>query len=253
MRKRIIPLVIFLVLSVFFVIFSSKVSIPFDFITFLSSPARAYLYQAAHAETKPTQLDILTKENIGLRAKLTTLNELQKDNDALRSQFEDTTIPPETLLPAKVIGFSGSFDAPIELFLNQGKNSGVKQGMAVISGHTLVGKIGRITLWNSELILTVSKKFSTIGTLNGGSSSGVVNGEDGIILLDNVVITDSISKGDTVVSKGDIDASGIGIPADLIVGKVLTVNKSDTSPFQSALIKPLVGFEKLTTVFIVTQ
>lgn len=251
MRKRILPLLLFLFLSVILVVFSSKVSTPFDFVSHTFSPIRAFLYSSAHAETKPTELDLLKQENINLRVKLTKLYALQKDNNALRSQFEDATLSSEALLPAKVIGFNGSLDNPTELLLDQGGNSGVKQGMAVVSGHVLVGKIGKVTSWNCQLILIASKNFSTLGITSQENSTGVVSGEDDFILLKNVIITDNLTKGETVVTKGDVNKNGTGIPPDLIIGKIISINKSDSSPFQSAFIKPLVNFEKLTTVFVV--
>lgn len=253
MGKRILPISVFFILSVILFLFSQKISTPFDFISYLSSPPRAFLYSSVHAETKPTELDLLKQENIDLRAKLIKFNSLQTDNNALRNQFEDTTLPSQTLLPAKVIGFIGTLDNPTELFLDQGGNSGVKEGMAVVSGHILIGKIKKVTPWNSELVLTVSKIFSTLGSANGNGATGVISGEDDFILFDHIVITDTISKGETVVSKGEVDANGKGVPAGLIVGEVVSVNKSESSPFQSAFIKPLIDFKKLTTVFIVTK
>lgn len=251
MRKRILPVLFFFLFAFLLFSLSQKISTPFDFISYLSSPPRAFLYSTVHAKNKPTELDMLKQENIVLRSKLVKLDALQKDNDALRGQFEDAVLSAQTLLPAKVIGFSGSFNNPTELLLDQGGNSGVKKGMAVVIGHILVGKIGKVTPWNSELILTISKRFSTLGILSKNSTTGVISGENNFILFNHVVITDSLTKSETVVTKGEVDDTGIGIPAGLIIGKVVSVNKSDTSPFQSAFIKSLVGFEKLTTVFIV--
>lgn len=248
-----LPVLIFFLLASFIFLLSQKISAPFDFISYLSFPPRAFLYSAVHARNKPTELDMLKQENIVLRSKLVKLDALQKDNNALRGQFEDAVLSSQTLLPAKVIGFSGSFNNPTELLLDEGENSGVKKGMAVVSGHVLVGKIGKVTPWNSKLILTVSKKFSTLGVLSKNNTTGVIKGEDNFILFDHVVITDSLTNSETVVTKGEADTNGIGIPANLIVGKVANVNKSDTSPFQSAFIKPLIDFSKLTTVFVITN
>lgn len=253
MGKRMLPVSLFLILSALISLFSQKISTPFDFISHLSSFPRAFLYSSVHAETKPTELDLLKQENTDLRAKLVKLSSFQADNSALRSQFEDTILPPQTLLPAKAIGFMGTLDKPTELLLDQGGNSGIKEGMAVVSGHILIGKIKKVTPWNCELVLTVSKKFSTLGSASGNGATGVVSGEEDFILFDNVVITDTLSKGETVVSKGEVDANGVGIPADLIIGEVVSVNKSESSPFQSAFIKTLINFKKLTTVFIVTR
>lgn len=251
MGKRLLPVVFFLLLSIFLLSFLKSWVTPFDFLAFLASSPREFLYSSAHANSKPTELDLLKQENISLRAKLVKFDSLQKDNNALRSQFEDTFTPSEKLLPAKVIGSTGSNFSPSVLILNQGISSGVKSGMAVVAGHILLGKIGKVTGWSSELILTVSKNFSTLGIVVEHSTSGVVHGTDDFILFDHVVITDSVYKGDTVASSGEVTGDGAGLPADLLIGKITTVNKSDSSPFQSAVVKPLIDFKKLKTVFII--
>jgi len=38
--------------------------------------------------------------------------------------------------------------------------------------------------------------------------------------LDNVVLSDTLQKQDTVLTKGDVaDTNGIGVPPDLVIGK----------------------------------
>lgn len=253
MRKRFFSLGIFLAISILLFIFSNKFSYPFDKLaSFLSSP-RSILYSMANSEGKPSEIDKLRSENEKLLEKLTELNALKKDNEALRSQFQDAVISSQTLLPAKVIGFNGPLDNPTTLILDQGSKNNVKKGMAVVLQHNLVGKIGNVSAWASELILPVNKNFSTLAVSSSNNSPGIINGEEDFILLNHVVITDTLSKNEIVVTKGEKNKNGVGIPQDLIVGKISLVNKPETQPFQSAIVVSLVNFKKLTTVFIVVQ
>lgn len=253
MIKQILLLSAFLILSFFIFFFSKSLSSPVDFLSSLFSFPRASLYGFAHAQSAPTEYEKLQDENKKLREKLTELNFLRQDNAALRSQFQDTTIPSEKLLPAKIVGFKGSIFAPSSFILNQGEKSNIKKGMGVIAGHELVGKIWNVSRYYSEVILPTNKDFSTLGVSAENNTPGIVAGQEDLILFGDVVITDTISKNETIETKGEKDVAGIGLPAGLIIGKVKTVNKSETQPFQSAVVESLVDFKKLTTVFIITN
>ena len=66
----------------------------------------------------------------------------------------------------------------------------------------------------------------------------------------NFVLSDKFEKGDVVVTKGNIDEQGNGIPPDLIVGKIISVHKNPSALFQTAEIESLVNVSRLDTVFI---
>jgi len=71
--------------------------------------------------------------------------------------------------------------------------------------------------------------------------------------LDKVVITDELEKGHLIVSKGEVEKNGIGIPPDLIIGKIKSVNKSDNKPFQNAEIESLINYSQLEVVFVLIE
>lgn len=251
MRKRLIPLFLFLLLSIFFVVLSQNVSTPFYFIAHIVSPVRESLYKSVYASGRQTEFDVLKAENLKLKTQLVELNVLKNDNAALRDQFKETLLAPTKLLPANIIGFKGSVNFPTTLVLNQGSQSGVKNGQGVVLGQVLLGKIGKVTNWSSELILTVSKNFSTLGVISENNSPGIITGAEEFILFDHVAITDTISKGNSIVTKGEVGENGASIPPNLMIGTVIAVNKSETSTFQSAILKSPIDARKLSTVFVV--
>lgn len=242
----------FLFISLLIFILSNALTFPASFISSLFSTPRAYLYSAVFAG-KETQLDKLKQENLKLREEFVEYRRIKEDNEALRAQFEEQFIPSQNLLPAKIIGFKGSLNNPDTFILNQGERSGVRVNMAVISGKVLVGKIGKVTEFNSEVILPFSKKFSTLGNTLDNNASGIVSGQDDFIIFDHVVITDNLSNGEEVVTKGEQNLNGEGIAPGLIVGKIERINKVESKPFQDATIKSPLNFRKLTTVFVVTK
>lgn len=253
MGKRLYLILSFLFVSILIFIFSNALSFPFDFISRLSSTPRAFLYSAVFAEDSSSELDKLKKENLKLREELVNFSEIKKDNEALRSQFVEQFIPSKNLLTARIIGFSGNLENPDSFILDQGLKSGVKKNLAVVSGKVLVGKIGKVTEYNSEVILLFNKNFSTLGVGFKNNASGIVRGLEDFIIFDHVVITDNLSKNEEVVTKGEGNLEGKGVYPDLIIGKIERINKIESKPFQDAIIKSPLEFRKLTTVFIVTE
>lgn len=253
MSTRLVIVLSFFFLSLFLFFSSQFISSPFNFLTQLLSTPRASLYSFAHASGKDPEIDRLTSENKKLREQISQMHFLKQDNAALRSQFQDTLISSEKLLPARVIGFKGSILSPSAFILDQGEKSNVKKGMAVVLGHELVGKIGKTAPYFSEVNLPRSKNFSTLAVSADNNTPGILVGQEDFMLFGDVVITDTISKNETIITKGDTDDSGIGIPPGLIIGKIKTVNKSETKPFQSAVVESLLDFKKLTTVFVLTK
>lgn len=193
----------------------------------------------------------LKDQNQKLVERLVEFERLKKDNIALRSQFEQQDQNIKKLLPARVLGFTGKSLAPDALIIDKGENDGIKVGLATISGKNLIGKIDTIGKSFSKIALVTNASFSTVGITVDTQSQGVVQGEDDFIIFTNVSIKDTLKKDDVVVTVGDVNAKGIGIPPDYVIGKISEINKSESKPTQNSQIKPVLHFSKLTLVFIV--
>ena len=71
-------------------------------------------------------------------------------------------------------------------------------------------------------------------------------------MIKNVVLSDKLTVSDLVLTKGDIDL-GRGYPPDLIVGKIVSVDKKASSLFQSAQVISLVDITRVPIVFIILE
>ena len=81
--------------------------------------------------------------------------------------------------------------------------------------------------------------------------SHIQQSKDGMILDSQLATTyEKLEKDDFVLTKGDVDSEGHGIPADLVIGKIVSVNKKASNLFQSASVQSLVDFSKLNMVFV---
>lgn len=245
------------------IIGASKTGIlnPLDaFLKDIFSPVQTLTYQTFVKVTgfgQNTQIQSLKAENLALTQKLIDQRQLIGDNKALRDQFQTTSPKSPNLLPADVVGAPGfvpGLSLPEILILNQGANDGVKIGDAVVYENNLVGKITQVSANLSNVtLLTNSSSLFTAETLET-KAQGVVKGQGGgEVILDNVILADTLQKDDLVVTADDMDIQNSGFPPDLTVGKIISVSKNPSDLFQKADIQPLVDFSNLEKVFVVVN
>ena len=101
------------------------------------------------------------------------------------------------------------------------------------------------------------KQFSTtVRILKHDSqfAQGLIKGQgNGQIVLDNVLLSEKIENGDLVVTGGTKDIEGIGLPPDLVIGKIYALQKNPSALFQKAEVKSFIDSVQLSTLFIITQ
>lgn len=198
----------------------------------------------------------LIKENDRLQKQLVDQKKLQDENNALKDQFMTNNPSNGHIVPASIIGAPGfipGISLPEKLILNKGSSSGVAKGHAVVVKDTIIG-----------IVSDVSSSLSVVSVLGKGDTSftaktlethavGLVSAAGGGLELRNVVLSQKLKRGDIVLTKGDIDALGRGIPPDLIVGRIVAIDKKPSSLFQTAQLKSPVAVSDISTVFIVQE
>lgn len=203
---------------------------------------------------KSSSLDSLHMQNQALQGQLIHLQQVEADNKAFRDQFETTTPAPSTLLPARIIGMPSlvpGITAAEEIILDKGGKDNVRIGQVVVYKDNLLGVVKATTQHASRVLLVTNKSLSFTAQTTSFNALGVVKGlGNGQLVLDNVLLSDSLQIGDSVVTKGDQALSKGGTPPGLILGKIVSVEKNPSAIFQKASIKSLVDITKLPEVFI---
>lgn len=203
----------------------------------------------------------LIAENQMLKKKLVDQQKLQKEAAALRDQFESTKTKSLRLLPAQVVGvfaFVPGVTTAEFITLDKGVNDGIEKGQAVIIEDHLIGivsvvgkALSRVQLIAGPKTIITAKVLSQEG--NGGNEVlGVVKGlgwEE--LVLENVLPSETVKVKDIVVTKGDLDVHGKGIPADLIIGTIASVEKKPSALFQTAKVIRRQNISIASHVFIV--
>jgi rod shape-determining protein MreC len=211
---------------------------------------KSLLYELAVKTNEKSEIVLLRKENSHLRSKLAVVQQMQKDNVALRSQFEEGIVDSNSLLLSDVIGFQGGVLNPEMLIVNKGIRDQVQKGQPVIIENNIIGVVHSAGEKYSSITLVTNSQFTTVAKTEPNDVLGVVQGTKDALIMDRVAITDTLEKGSTVLTRGSIDKDGRGVPPNLIIGVIESVRRVESEPFQSAQIKSLVDIPHLTKVFI---
>ena len=260
----IICFTVVLCLTVFSVVLSASGNAWFlkDAFNVISTPFRAAFNYCADGVQGFVdyfaEFDRISAENEELRKENEELKKLQADLEVLKEEnawlrdFLDvknhnTTFEFED---ATVIGKNSS-SAHSTLMLNKGSLHGISEGMVVIAGQGLVGRVTEVGLNTCE-VLCITDISSSIGALVERSAMiGIVEGyyenECRFLYTTGFANASDIEVGDVIISSG----SGSIYPYGLKIGTVTEVTLDDASRSVIATIKSAVDIQNVNRVMII--
>lgn len=179
------------------------------------------------------EINILQQENTSLKKMLSFLEE---------KKYEGTT--------ARIIGKTAEGDVGT-IVINRGYDDGVLNNAPVITqSGILIGKVIKTTANNATVLLLSDGSSEIAGMIqNKGETIGVVKGGYGLgIRMELIPQTEEIKTDEIVVTSG----LELEIPKGLLIGTVESVIKEENTPFQTITIKPLLNYEKLDFVSVLS-
>jgi rod shape-determining protein MreC len=207
--------------------------------------------------TAPSDVAALRQRNAELEAEVASL---QQQVIALQEQVGEVEIlsalldyartrPDNRYLAANVIGEDVS---PFirSIWIGRGSNAGILLGMPVVTERGLVGRVAEVFSTVSRIQLIIDPDAAVNVLLQNSRADGVTvaqpNGE---------LWVDLISQETEVVPEELVLTSGLGggYPPDVPVGQVISVRRRDFEIFQQATIQPVVDFERLQVVLVITN
>lgn len=252
-RKKKVTITLVILLFISLIVYFNKNSQPVHFvqgkIQGIFSAPKSSLYALGKNSQTPTE----TKKIQDLEKRLVDYDLLKQDNAALKSQFESSGETSTSLVAAKILGFKGDSKTPNELIINAGLSHNIKKGMTVIFQNYFIGKIDMVSKNYSVVITPYNQNLRVLAKFPETNANGIIIGQNDFLLLDGVVITDILKKDGIIVTKGEVGRDGIGIVPDVIIGRIHSISKNETAPFQSAQVIPGIDFSSLTNVFVVAQ
>lgn len=191
--------------------------------------------------------DKLERENSELRQRLADDAEMRQENKVLREQYGLPQPEGHTLIPARVIAYQPDGVRQF-VTLGRGSSAGFKDGMAVVSGGSLVGRLTEVTASNSKVMLVTDPTFRVNALSQESRASGTISGHLGTgLVMDKIGQDEEIKVGHTIITSG----LGGEVPKGIIIGKVQNVVERDNAVFKAAQVVTNVRFNKLEMVFVV--
>jgi rod shape-determining protein MreC len=200
--------------------------------------------------------DDLEEERDRLKAELAdargALDRANVDDARAEEIFSNAKIPfvrDVPLIPARVITDPiSNFELSFEI--DAGRDDGVKEGMTVVAGEGLVGRIVRVSINRSVVQLVTDREFAVGVRLERSNETGLAEGRGRENPLEGSLISPDVDvrKADDVFTSGLIESKAF--PPDIPVGTVTSVKKSEGGLEQRLRIRPAVDVEHLVFVSV---
>ena len=187
-----------------------------------------------------TELDKLKLENQFLKNELGTA-----DRGRALALFQASS--PHRLLAARVIGTSTVPGSRV-LFLDRGRNDGVRKAMAVITPDGIAGRISAVQPSGSQVMLITDMNFAAGVISEKGRVAGIAKGQGhASVLVDNIQNEDEVSLDEMFYTSGDDWVFPKGLP----VGKVKVSRRGGL--FKEVFVEPSGLQRGLENVLIILE
>jgi rod shape-determining protein MreC len=195
----------------------------------------------------------LTHDNATLRQQNTAL---QQDNlrlhELLAAYQQDTGLAPRLAeyphaIKARVIGFPPE-NGIQSVTIDKGTRDGVSRDDGVLSADGVVGRIVEAGPFTSKVALLTDFTSTIPAIVQRGRYWGVAKGNQSSVRLDYVSQDAPLRVGDAVVT-GEARSFHSGA----LIGTIVKIERSDSSLYQTADVKPAADFSRLDRVVVVPK
>lgn len=190
---------------------------------------------------------VLKNEQIKYDILLSYNEKILEENRRLQ---EILKIKEEKNLNLKVakVNFRNPSNLYTRFYINLGKKDGVKKNMIVLSGETLIGKVGRVYENYSIVDMITSENFN-VSALTESQMLGIVKGsdeEDGTLYFEANTFQNNIEIGEKIYTSGISEI----YPKGLYIGKVSEIDEDNGELFRSIKVKNDIDILSMMEVLI---
>ncbi|RIK22945.1 MAG: rod shape-determining protein MreC [Anaerolineae bacterium] len=197
------------------------------------------------------EISRLETENETLRKENEELLEAAGENQILRELFNRAADTPEyRRITADVIG-QDTNPALQSIIIDKGYDHGVRVGMPVEAARGLVGQVYRVTNNASQVALLTETASAIPVRLGSTRATGILRGagRGALPTIDWIDLQYDVQVGELVTTSG----LGGKFPENLVIGRVIEVERNEAELFQRAVVQPAVDFNNVEIVFVVTE
>jgi rod shape-determining protein MreC len=231
---------------------------------------------------KPIELTIdgVAKDVESIGGALAEIDQLRKDNEALRSENDELRLDNRSaaelrrendqltglLQLREGLNFETTAAAVIAretsearrvIVIDRGSDDGIETGHVVIAaGGALVGRVIEVGPSFARVLLISDSTSTVIGQLLSSTATGKVVGQPGgALVMQDVDSTVTVPIGEEVFTAG-IELSG-GIrspyPKGLLIGQVLDIARDPNEVVQTVYLQPAAPLDRLEFVLVITD
>lgn len=207
--------------------------------------------------TVPRDITSLRNENAELKDQV---SQLQSQNLQLQQQIREAevlyalldfarTSPENEYTAAAVIGLDTN---PFlrYVIIDKGSDDGLRHGMPVVTEQGLVGRVDAVTAGAARVQLITDPSSRINIRLQSTQTKAMLTGSlVGDVNIEMIPQETNLQIGEVVLTSG----LGGNYPADVLVGKVISVQSRPNELFQTASIQPAVDFSTLRAVLVITN
>jgi rod shape-determining protein MreC len=193
----------------------------------------------------------LEAENAALMRELEQYQNRDSDYRLMSELFNHARQTPDyQRVMANVIGRDPN-PSIRSIIIDRGLEDGIRVGMPVEATRGLVGRVYRVSNRSAQVILITDSSNSVPARLVNSRATGSVRGSGvtGNLYLEWVDQSYHITVGEVVVTSGLEGRT----PRDLIIGRVVGVQRTEAELFQRAEVRSAVDFDSLEVVFVITD
>ena len=182
-----------------------------------------------------------------LEGRLVGMDEVTRENNRLSKLLQFKRQLMYSSVAANVIGRDPS-RWHSSMMIDRGSQSGIKEGMAVVSPLGVVGKIAEVGKTKSKVILLTDPQFSVAALVQEPRESGLVSGTlQGFCRMRYLRAGAPVKVGDQVITS----KLSLSFPEGLLIGEIISVTESDKAPSVEYLVRPSVAFSQIEEVLVI--
>jgi rod shape-determining protein MreC len=194
--------------------------------------------------------DRLTDEVSRLQTQVIQQQEQLREAEVLYSLLDFARArPQDDYIAAAVIGRDPSPFLQY-VIIDHGSDDGVRHGMPVVTQQGLVGRVDAVTASAARIQLISDAGAAVNVRIQNKNVDAQIRGSvTGEIELEMVGQNVRISSGEILLTSG----LGGNYPADVLVGQILEVRKTENELFQTASVQPAVDFPTLRAILVIAN
>lgn len=185
-----------------------------------------------------------------LQSEIVSLQQQIREAEVLYALLDFARTSPENeYTAAAVIGLDTN---PFlrYVIIDKGSDDGLRHGMPVVTEQGLVGRVDAVTAGAARVQLITDPSSRVNIRLQSTQTKAILSGSlVGDVSIEMVPQETDLQIGEVVLTSG----LGGSYPADILVGKVVSVQSRPNELFQTASIQPAVDFSTLRAVLVITN